>query len=846
MKLTDVKLRGLGRFEESPAAFTLSRFNLPARWDYVYTNGRALLRVKHDGGAYLQSDPPGGPAMIRQERGETAPALLTWIIPDGGTSRGLRAFTNFWLPTVPSGLPGAEPDAFACTFAPDAARWTLRFDRWRVDTELWMTPDLPAIVMTVRVTNDARRTRGVTLMPAMRPHMAPFSLAPWDVPHYYQTCALARAGKALGTWIETRDPGGRAERRFRGALVTDLDACCFEVAADDFLGRGEWANPQAVWDATLARPVSRRAAYPYGRTGTDVAAAGRPIVAAFAHKTRLAPGAHREFTLVFGKLPETPDGSLPRKSELAKLARYLSPDARRKGLAAVRRRYDALFAMRRIATPDAAFDRYVNEWLPLQLDWVIRLDRGWPVEMRGTRDAAQDATAMVPLDPALARARLIEIFSAQRSDGWFLRQYSTLGPEGAHDHRAYVDTGCWVWELLWEYVCAARDFGLLNERVRWLDAKATSTLADHAERLFGYYLSPRNIGEHGLAKIRNGDWNDSVNAAGLEGRGETVMVTCQVVLGLEQAADLFDLLAAKGDRRGARVAAKFRRGARRFRKAVLRHALNREGYFNQVFNDAGKWIFTPKDPDGRRRVNGPANSFAVISGIAQGKVRESVFRALDSLKGPNGWRLFWPPIGVPPIDKLGRIGQGDKLPGLGENGTVYNHGAQGFLGRACWTAGRGTMLHRVLVSMFPYDQKCHPVEVQKTPPYGVVNHWREAPGLEGTGGDAFLSGSISTAVRNVYQGLVGLRPGLTRLVIDPCIPASWRRMKATVPFLGGRWTIRVSNPAGVESGVRKMLIDGTRAGRTMVDGRLGRKVIVLDVATLAPGGDHDVEILLGT
>ncbi len=156
------------------------------------------------------------------------------------------------------------------------------------------------------------------------------------------------------------------------------------------------------------------------------------------------------------------------------------------------------------------------------------------------------------------------------------------------------------------------------------------------------------------------------------------------------------------------------------------------------------------------------------------------------------------------------------------------------------------MLHRVLVSMFPYDQKCHPVEVQKTPPYGVVNHWREAPGLEGTGGDAFLSGSISTAVRNVYQGLVGLRPGLTRLVIDPCIPASWRRMKATVPFLGGRWTIRVSNPAGVESGVRKLLIDGTRAGRTMVDGRLGRKVIVLDVATLAPGGDHDVEILLGT
>ena len=99
MKLTDITLRGYGRFEESAAAFTVSRFNLPAKWDYVYTNGQALLRVKHDGGAYLQSDPPGGPAMIRQERGESAPALLAWVIPDAlvyTTTAGLRFLeTNF-------------------------------------------------------------------------------------------------------------------------------------------------------------------------------------------------------------------------------------------------------------------------------------------------------------------------------------------------------------------------------------------------------------------------------------------------------------------------------------------------------------------------------------------------------------------------------------------------------------------------------------------------------------------------------------------------------------------------------------------------------------------------------
>jgi cellobiose phosphorylase len=877
MKLTDIKLRGYGRFEEAPATFTIERFNLPGKWDYVYANSLALLRVKHDGGAYLQTDPPGGPAMFRQERLETSPAFFAWVIPDAEVgarhASPVRAFSNFWLPVAPCVTPGAEPDEFSCTFAPDAARWRVLNGGILVETELWVPPDLPAVVMTVRVTNASRKRRGVTVMPVLRPHMAPFSLAPWDVPHVYQTCAFFRLGArgmsktrhslGGGAWMETRDPGGVAKRRFRGAFLSDLDAQTFEVAGGAFVGAGEWTNPEAVAKGKLARRVIRGRAYPYGKVNRDVAAIGQPIVAALARKVALAPGKSTEFTVVFGKLPPTEDGALPAKSELTKLARYLKPDVRRRGLAAVRKRYAELFALRGVRTPDAAFDRYVNEWVPLQLDWVTLLDRGWPTGMRGTRDAAQDATGMVALDPALARKRLIEIFTIERTDGWFLRQYSTAGPSGVHDRRPYVDSACWVWEFLWKYLCYTRDFGILDQRLRWLDDAKKTTLLDHVVRLFDYYLSAKNIGEHGLVKIREGDWNDGINAAGLEGRGETVMVTCQVVLGLEQSAEVLSFVGGhlrvppssecrQSGNVGAthasplqRTAARFRVAAKRFRANLLKHALNRGGYFSGLFNDDGKWIFTPRDPDGRSRINGPANSFAVIAGIARGKTRDTVFDALDSLKGPNGWRLLYPPLGDPPIPKLGRIGQGDKFPGLSENGTVYNHGAQGFLGRACWTAGRGTMLHRVLVYMFSYDQKCHPVDVQKSPPYAVVNHWREAPGVEGTGGDTFLSGSISTALRNVYQGIVGFRPGLTDLVIDPVVPSAWKRVSAELPFLGGRWRIRISNPRGVECGVGKMLIDGRPAGRRIYDARLDRKAVAVDVASLIPGADHDVEIVLG-
>ncbi|HUV39199.1 MAG TPA: hypothetical protein VMY39_06270, partial [Planctomycetota bacterium] len=359
--------------------------------------------------------------------------------------------------------------------------------------------------------------------------------------------------------------------------------------------------------------------------------------------------------------------------------------------------------------------------------------------------------------------------------------------------------------------------------------------------LFGYYLARENIGEHGLVKIRGGDWNDSVNAAGLEGRGETVMVTCQVVLGLEEAADLLAHLDAR--KHGAAVR-RFRAGAKRFRTGLLKHARNRKGYFNAVFNDAGRWVFSPNDPDGRARVNSPANAFAVIAGVVTGRARERVFDALDTLKGPHGWRLFYPGIGEPPIEKLGRIGSGDKKPGLAENATCYNHGCHGFLGRAAWTAGKGAMLAEIFRYMFGYDQRAHPVEVAKIAPYAVPNHWREAVGQDGTGGDTFLSGSITTALRNVYQGMIGFRPGLVDLVIDPCIPPRWRGLTAKVRFLDAAWELRIWNPDGRECGVREVTLDGKRVGKLRRDARLDRKVWTLPIDALDRGGKHVLDVRL--
>ncbi len=835
MKLTDMSFKGLGRYEEGTATFTCLKRDLPAPWDYVYTNGDVLLRIRHDGGGYLQVGPPGGPALFRPERGETAPMIFAWLAPEEG-----RAFSNFATPTVPLEKPGTEPDDYSCTFAPDAATYRLVKDGWEAVTEVMVPAEGVAMAMTVTVTNRARKARRIALMPVLKPHLAPFSLAPWDVPANYQTSAFFGLGKRSAIWMETREPSGDSSKRLRAAVVTDLAPTSFEVSQEDFAGNGSWQSPDAVWSGKLARNAAKCRKFGYGKTRTANSVIGQLPMAGFSKTVTLRPGKSASFTVVFGKLPDSADGSLPPRSSVTALAKLLDPKFRARARKQVMKRYEDMFALRSLKTPDAALNRYTNEWLPLQLDWVNLLDRGWPTGLRGSRDAAQDVTGSVPLTPDLAKRRLGELFSVQRSDGWFVRQYSTDGPDGDHDLRDYVDAGCWIWECLWEYVCYTRDMAVLKKSFRWLDTKKRSTVLEHVERLFDYYLARKNLGEHGLCKIREGDWNDSVNRAGVEGRGESVMVSCQVVLALEQAAELFESLGGGSKKKAAR----FRRGAAAFRKSLLRHALNREGYLNGVFTDGGRWAFSPKDADGRRRVNGPVNSFAITSGVAGGRRRAPVMKALNGLKGPHGWRLFYPAIGVPPIENLGRIGSGDLVPGLSENGSPYNHGCHGFLGRAAWTAGRGQMLYDVTRYLLPYDQKAHPILVQKTSPYGVVNHWKEAPGLDGHGGDTFLSGSISTCMRNIYQGLAGFRPGLEELVIDPVIPARWRGLEAEVPFMGGRYRIVVKNPSRIECGVASCTIDGT-AAPVRRSGLLERMVASIPICKLRKGADCEIVVTLG-
>ena len=752
-RLEDLKLNGWGKFGTGFGEFTVTRYHLPRAWDHILGDERLFWRVHHNGKAYLQELPPGGTYWLRADSEQDTPPWQVWIIP-GNDHR--RAFTNFRGPLAEDLTKAETPGEYTCRWLPERAAMCVKRDGLRVETELGVTATHPLAVMRVTITNTGRRQQSVTVMPQIQPWLTAAQPAAWDMPWLYQSSTYDEATNSIR--FEMRDPVGRGQkhrRQLRWMLDKKLDRIC--LSDTQFRGHGTRFTPAALTDW---KRWSRRG---------DQQIYGKPVFGAFAGTVTLKPGASHSFTMILGD---------DRTGEAEFRAVLADPENE---FRLVREQKLALLQRFKIETPDPAFTRYVNEFLSLQQQLVLH--RGWPCNMMGVRDTAQDFTGVVAWNPEASRKMILTILETERTDGWFLRQFSTDGRRGRHDARPYVDSGLWVWELVYEYVCQTRDFGLLEEKIPFLDSDELTSVRDHLARLLGYFLSPKNVGEHGLCKILEGDWNDSVNRAGLAGRGESVMVTCHLIYCLREALKLHQFLVA-GGHDGIAGAETFATKTGELRERIRASALNSLGYLNGVFADNGKWFFSPRDPDGHARFNMPVNAFGIIAGIFEPDETRRLITRIRKMRRAYGYPLFSPAIGEPPMEGLGRIGSGDLRPGLGENGTCYNHGCHGFLARALATINAGDLWLDVMQCLFPYDQKNHPVRQAKTAPYAIVNVYRSAPDCDSEGGDTFFSGTIDVALRNIYQGLLGVQAEPTGLSIRPCLPKPWRQISAQIGYAG--------------------------------------------------------------
>jgi cyclic beta-1,2-glucan synthetase len=300
-----------------------------------------------------------------------------------------------------------------------------------------------------------------------------------------------------------------------------------------------------------------------------------------------------------------------------------------------------------------------------------------------------------------------------------------------------------------------------------------------------------------------GDWNDGMNKVGHEGKGESVWL----------GFFLYDILThfipiCKQQAESNRC--------EEYQEYLeqLQNNLQESGWdgrwYRRAFYDDGEPLGSQINQE--CKIDAIAQSWSVLSGSAP---PDRARMAMDALREHlvdeqlGIIKLLTPPFSMTHQDPGYIKGY---IPGVRENGGQYTHAAIWAV-KAMAALGRGNDTGKYLQMLLPYSGALTEEGAQryKVEPYAVAADVYSVDPHQGRGGWTWYTGSAGWMYRLIIESLLGLtvREG-TELILDPRIPGSWDGFSLyyQIPNNATRFAITVTNPHGVEMGIRKVILDG--------------------------------------
>lgn len=733
-----------GKFSKKPGGYRIEKLPEAGNYEYIYKNDETLVKVDQYGIITAQINPPVGEAVFKREEREVGSPVKAYF------SDGESVFNNFDV---------LRADKLTIDFLPEKSIYRLTFGKTEVVTELFVTEKNKRFVMNVTVKNLGEQVKEYSILKCAFPYLNELLMAPWDKPEWYTRTEYLKDKNAFLT-TKYSVAGKKEERRYL-TIVSNDETNNRELSLERLTALTK--NFSVIPDKI-------------GGVTEDTLYAFKQCVSTLA-TVNLKGGKSYSFTQVFA----VTDDEKKIVENIKNSVKYFDSTVQKAEEEKLAEKHAELFSVRTVKTGDPDFDSFVNGFLPLEMYWVSSLDRGWPTGMRGVRDAANDFEGMLCYDKQMCKGVIENIFSKQRSDGWYPRQVP-FGTGTKFDLREFVDSACFFTEYVYDYLAYTGDYSILENKYGYYDCETQESGLTHLKKGMDYLLSDDALGVHGLVKMRGGDWLDCLSGAGKNGRGESVMVSCQLVMCLKYLVEILNKVGQVNE------VEKYEKAGYRLKNAINKAAFNGR-FYNAVYTDNDTWLFSEKDEDGEERVYVPTNAYAVISGVASGKENE-IFNEIAKLKTSDGYKLFSKPLGGKFIDGIGKMGTGDFQPYFAENGSVYNHGSQCFLIRALAKAGRYEEISDVLGYALPLYADKHSPEKTCSAPYAITNCYHLVPSFYGRSGFSFLTGSVAMIERAVYSWVFGLNFALDNIVITPCVPKEYANAEITTPFNGHNLTIK--------------------------------------------------------
>jgi N,N'-diacetylchitobiose phosphorylase len=454
-----------------------------------------------------------------------------------------------------------------------------------------------------------------------------------------------------------------------------------------------------------------------------------------------------------------------------------------------------------VETPDEELNHTINVWglynSLISFVWSRSASLVYNGERDGLgfRDSVQDVLGVTAAVPEEARQRLELMLTGQVSSGGaipVIRPFEHRpGYEPAPHPDEYRSDDClWFFNAVPAYVAESGDVDFYRRVLPYAD-QGEATVLGHLRRALEFNLE--RTGKNNLPCGLLADWNDTLK---LGYYGESLFVAFQLRLGLSVYAEICEYLNETAQAAWALE----QRGA--LDRAIGKAAWDGEWFIWAIGEDGA--VYGTKDyEEGQIYLN--TQVWSVISGYASPQQAERCLQAVhEHLAGPYGLMLAAPPFVKTPIDVMRAVVFN---PGVKENAGIFNH-TQGWGVMAECMLGHGDRAYEYLRASLPaaYNTRA---EIRQSEPYvqGQTTYSEYSP-RAGNTRTSWLTGAAAWAYYSMTQYVLGIRPELDGLRLDPCIPSRWDGFSAERRYRGKILRIRVHNPQHVQKGVAKIEING--------------------------------------
>lgn len=493
--------------------------------------------------------------------------------------------------------------------------------------------------------------------------------------------------------------------------------------------------------------------------------------------------------------------------------------------------WNNLLSIYNVKTNDEKLNRMTNIWNQYQCMVTFNMSRSASFYESGIgrgmgfRDSCQDLLGFVHLIPSKARERIIDIASIQMEDGSTWHQYQPLTKRGNADiGGGFNDDPLWLIACTYAYISETGDKDILFENVPFNnDESNCSTLLEHLKRSINHTLN--NIGPHGLPLIGRADWNDCLNlncfskdpsesfqtCSNFEsGKAESIFIAGMFVKYGKEYCELCELIGNNEE------ANRIRNEVKKMESNILTNGWDGD-WFLRAYDAFEQKVGSKECEEGKIFIEPQGMCVMAGVGLNNGYASKALNSVKEHLDTKYGVVLLQPAYSKYYLN-LGEVSS--YPPGYKENAGIFCHNNP-------WISIAEAITKNADRAFEVYQKICPAYleeisEIHRTEPYiySQMIAGIDAPNF-GEAKNSWLTGTAAWTFVNVSQYLLGIKPTIKGLLIQPCLPKSFDCFELT-----RIWKGKTLNFKFRRSNEKYLSINGVKQQENLVEDNVENNSII--------------------